>query len=267
MVLSYDDGTIEDIELARLFDKNKLVGTFNLNSRYLGVTRSWPQKNGDTIYQKYVPKDSLLIIYKNHEIAAHGTLHKNFGDILNKEILEEVNTDIDALTKLTNKDIVSLAYPFGNTNASIAKLISRTGIINGRTVADTYKFSLPEHYMMWHPTCHDSKALDYLSTYLEMNNQELSLFYVWGHSWEFGDVKRWYDMVKFCNKVGKAKDIWSVGNGELTKYLKAIENIEIKNNRITNPVDNEAIWINLSTGIKKLNPGNTIKIKTMAKSV
>ena len=67
LILSYDDGTIEDIQVAQLFDKHNLVGTFNLNSAYLGTTRGWPQKDGDTVYQRYVPKDSLNIIYKNEE--------------------------------------------------------------------------------------------------------------------------------------------------------------------------------------------------------
>ena len=62
LVLSYDDGTIQDIELAALFDQHNLQGTFNLNSEYLGTTLGWPQENGDTVFQKYVPKDSLLII-------------------------------------------------------------------------------------------------------------------------------------------------------------------------------------------------------------
>ena len=163
LVLSYDDGTIQDIELAHLFDHNNLIGTFNLNSGYLGVVRGWPQKDGDTIFQKYISKDSLLITYKNHEIAVHGTLHKNFTDITNDEILKEVNTDLEILTQLTKREIISMAYPFGNTNDSISKLIAKTGIINGRTVSDTYKFDLPENYMIWNPTCHDSKALDYLN--------------------------------------------------------------------------------------------------------
>ena len=261
LVLSYDDGTIEDIELAKLFDQNNLVGTFNLNSGYLGAIRSWPQQEGDTIFQKYVPKDSLKIIYKNHEIAAHGALHKNFVDITDEEILEEINTDLKVLTELTNREIVSFAYPFGNTNKTIAELISKTALINGRTVADTHAFDLPENYMIWNPTCHDSKVLEYLKPYIELNEEKLSLFYVWGHSWEFGDEKRWDNMVEFCEKIGKSDAIWSVGNGELTQYLKAIQNVQIENNRITNPSNNSLVWIHLSTGIQKLAAGETIELK------
>lgn len=264
LVLSYDDGTIEDITLAKLFDQHNLVGTFNLNSEYLGTLRGWPQEKGDTIYQKYVSKDSLLFIYKNHEIAAHGALHKNFIDITDKEILDEVNIDIQNLTNLTKRNIISMAYPFGNTNDSIAKLIATTQIINARTVDDTHKFHLPNNYLIWNPTCHDSKALDHLNSYLTLNQPKLSLFYVWGHSWEFADKNRWDTMVAFCENIGKANDIWSVGNGELTQYLKAIKSVQVNDNNIINPLENASVWIKLSTGIVKLEAGKTLNIKTTA---
>lgn len=261
LVLSYDDGGIQDIELAQLFDKNNLIGTFNLNSKYLGETRGWPQQNGDTIYQRYVPKDSLLIIYKNHEIAAHGALHKNFTDISSDEVLEEINTDIEILEPLTNREIISMAYPFGSTNESIASLIASTGIKNGRTVDDTHKFDFPENFMIWHPTCHDSKVLDHLDSYLNLNQEQLSVFYVWGHSWEFGNEERWNNMVTFCESIGTSNNIWSVGHGQLTNYLLAIENIQVDEQKILNPSDNLPIWLNLSSGIQKLDPGKSIELK------
>ena len=239
LVLSYDDGTIQDIELAQLFDKHNLVGTFNLNSGYLGVTRGWPLPDGDTVYQEYISKDTLLSVYKNHEIAAHGELHKNFTDISAAEVLQEVNADLEVLTNATNREIISLAYPFGNTSEEVAKVVSSTGIINGRTVADTYTFALPEDYMIWDPTCHDSKVLDHLDEFLDLKSETLSLFYVWGHSWEFGDQQRWDNMVEFCEKIGDSEDVWSVGNGELTQYLQAIESVELKSNSISNPANNE----------------------------
>jgi peptidoglycan-N-acetylglucosamine deacetylase len=116
---------------------------------------------------------------------------------------------------------------------------------------------------MWHPTCHDSKVLDYLDEYLMLDDSTLSLFYVWGHSWEFADKDRWNNMLVFCEKMGKADDIWSVGNGELTQYLKAIKRVEVKENQIINPADNELVWIRLSTGIEKLEAGKTRDIQSV----
>jgi peptidoglycan/xylan/chitin deacetylase (PgdA/CDA1 family) len=265
LILSYDDGTIEDLNLVDLLDKNNLVGTFNLNSAYLGATRSWPQKNGDTIYQKYVPRDSLNKIYANHEIAVHGAFHKDFIKITKNEILEEVETDVKVLKELTGRDITSMAYPFGNTNDTIAQFISSTKITNARTVNDTHSFNLPDEFLIWNPTCHDSKVLEYSDKYLKLSTSELSLFYVWGHSWEFKDKKRWNAMVEFCNSIGKEKGIWSVGTGSYTDYLKALKKVKIENNELYNPEDNLPVWINLSDVIYKVAPGNTIQIQTVTK--
>lgn len=261
-ILSYDDGTIQDIELAQLLDKNNLVGTFNLNSKYLSVTRVWPQQNGDTIFQQYVPKDSLNWIYKNHEIAAHGALHQNFTDIEDTEVLKELQADIEILNALTERTIQSMAYPFGHTNEKVAALVASTPLINGRTVSDTYGFDLPTDFYRWNPSCHDSKALPLMEEYLSLEPTELSLFYVWGHSWEFGNPQRWEDMKVLCQKMGQATDIWSVSMGVFSRYLMALERIVIDENRITNPIDNRVVWIDTDRGIRRLTPGQSLELGT-----
>ena len=261
LILSYDDGTIEDIKLAQLFDKHDLIGTFNLNSGFLGTTRGWPQKDGDTVYQRYVPKDSLTTIYKNHEIGVHGAFHKNFKDISNDEILKEIDTDIKELKALTGRDIVSMAYPYGATNTKIAKLISNGSIINGRTINNTYKFGFPKNYMLWKPTCHDRKVLDLVDSFIELNGKGLSLFYVWGHSWEFKDEQRWNNMKTFCEKIGKENDIWFVGNGEFTLYIEALKKVTVKEGIVSNPLDNPTIWIEINNEITFIPPGNSISLK------
>jgi len=259
LILSYDDGTIEDIDLVELLNKNGLKGTFNLNSAYIGARRGWPQQNGDTIYQEYVPRDTLNTLYENHEIAAHGAYHKDFIKSNKQEILEEVQTDIEVLNNLTGRQIVSMAYPFGNTNDTIASFISTTPITNARTVNDTHTFELPDNYLIWNPSCHDSKVSDYSETYIKLDTEELSLFYIWGHSWEFKDEDRWNAMVDFCTKMGAEKNIWSVGTGEYTEYLKALDKVEIKNGTLYNPANNSAVWVNLSDQIIKVEPGESIK--------
>lgn len=263
-ILSYDDGTIQDIELAQLFDQNNLIGTFNLNSKYLSVTRAWPQQNGDTIFQRYVPKDSLNWIYKNHEIAAHGALHQNFTDIDDAEVLKELQTDIEILNALTQRTIESMAYPFGNTNERVAALVASTPLINGRTVSDTHSFDLPTDFYRWNPSCHDSKALPLMEEYLSLEPTELSVFYVWGHSWEFGNPQRWEDMKVLCQKMGQATDVWSVSMGAFSRYLMALERIVVDKNYITNPVDNGVVWIETNKGIQRLSPGQSLQMDTPA---
>lgn len=263
LIMSYDDGVIQDLEFVALLNKHGIKGTFNLNSSFIGKTNGWPQPNGDTIYQKYIPNDSLLIVYKNHEIAAHGAYHKNYQDISFEEAMEDITTDIAALTRMTKNDIISFAYPFGNTTDSVTLGLSKTSITNARTVDDTFTFDLPDNYLLWNPTCHDSKVLKYSEEYIDLNEKELSVFYVWGHSWEFGDEKRWNNIKSFCKTIGKQKDIWFAGTGELTNYLKALEAVEIDIDQITNPADNAPVWIELESGNRILEPGESIKIKAV----
>ena len=156
-----------------------------------------------------------------------------------------------------------MAYPFGNTNDTIAKFISSTDITNARTVDDTHDFKLPNEYLIWNPTCHDSKVLEYSEKFIKLNESKLSLFYVWGHSWEFKDKKRWNAMTDFCNKIGKEKDIWSVGTGEYSEYLKALDKVEFDSGEIYNPTENLTVWVNLSDKVEKIESGQKIKIKTV----
>jgi peptidoglycan/xylan/chitin deacetylase (PgdA/CDA1 family) len=261
LIMSYDDGTIDDIRLVRLFDENKIIGTFNLNSGLLGTTQVWPQKNADTLVYKYLPKDSLVSIYKNHEIAAHSATHKDFKNLEDNEILQEVETDITALNKLTKRNIRSMAYPFGNSNQHIAKLISNTGLTNARTVGDTYTFNLPDTFLLWRPTCHDSKALSLSDKFLALDSKKLSVFLVWGHSWELKDEKRWDDISKFCKDIGNRKDIWYVGCAEFIDYQLTLKALITTNGSIVNPKENKEVWYKQDGILKVLKPGDTIKVK------
>lgn len=260
LIMSYDDGPIEDIKLARLFDEYNITGTFNLNSGYLDSTRGWPQKDGSTVYQQYMPKDSMYV-YKNHEIASHATYHKNFFTIPDDEVLEDVQSDMVNLEKLTHSKIKSMAYPFGNSDPHIAQLISHTGLTNARTIRDTYKFNLPDSFFLWNPTCHDSKALSLSDSYLSLSSNKLSVFYVWGHAWELRDKKRWDDMNTFCKRISNQKDIWYTGCGAFIDYLLALKQLKITKNHILNPKNNKEVLYTLDGLLKVLKPGESIEAK------
>lgn len=263
LIMSFDDGCVADIKLAALFDKYKIIGTFNISSGPIGTTQIWSVKNGDTIRQSYVSEETILKIYKNHEIAAHGATHKNFLKITKEEILEQINVDIQRLSFITKRKISSIAYPFGAVNDSVSKIVAATGLTNARTVKATNNFELPENLLMWNPTCRDDKALDFLDNYLKLNHKTLSVFYVWGHSWELGNGKRWDNMVQFCKSISNRKDIWYTGSGALADYINATKKVKIKDNIITNPEGNLTVWLHLASGIKKLKPGQSIKLKTL----
>lgn len=264
LIMSYDDGLVQDVQLISLFNQHNIKGTFNLNSGLLGQTNTWKRYNAPDMVATYVSKDSLVSIYAHHEIAAHGYTHLNFAAASDSAIYNEIVTDMRQLNKLTNRSIVSMAYPFGSSNERIAQLAGTTGITNARTVASTLSFALPNNFLLWHPTCHDSVANDLAMEFLTMSNTKLAVFHVWGHSWEFDDLKRWDSMVSFCNTIGNRNDIWYAGAGEFTAYVTALNNLVVSDGFVYNSSLHQSVWYKRGGRIRELLIGKRIRAKTIA---
>ena len=258
LIMSYDDGLDDDIALAQLFDRYGIIGTFHLNSGLLDTRAIWYQGKPNEFLGTYLSKDTLLYVFKNHEIAVHGTYHKALVGLSNEEILEEINVDIENLTILSDRKISSMAYAFGSTNDHVAEVIGTTPLTNARTVKPSYNFELPQDYYLWNPTCHDSEALEYLEAYLSLDSPSLSLFYVWGHSWELRDTLRNQNILKFCNEIGDRDDIWYTGAGDFADYHASLKVLEIGPQQIVNPEGNGVVYYREKGQLKSLNPGQRL---------
>ena len=258
LIMSYDDGLDDDIALAQLFDHYGIIGTFNLNSGLLDTRAIWNEGKPNEILQTYLSKDTLVHVFKNHEIAVHGTYHKALVGLSDKEILEEINVDVENLTILSDRKISSMAYAFGSTNDHVAEVIGTTPLTNARTVKSSYNFDLPENYYLWSPTCHDSEALEYLEAYICLDSPSLSLFYVWGHSWELRDTLRNQNILKFCNKIGDRDDIWYTGAGNFADYHASLKALEIGPQQIVNPEGNGVVYYREKRQLKSLYPGQKL---------
>jgi len=258
LIMSYDDGLDDDIALAQLFDRYGIIGTFHLNSGLLDTKTIWNEGKPNEILQTYLSKDTLVHVFKNHEIAVHGTYHKALVGLSDKEILEEINVDIENLTILSDRKISSMAYAFGSTNDHVAEVIGTTPLTNARTVKSSYNFDLPKDYYLWNPTCHDSEALEYLEAYISLDSPSLSLFYVWGHSWELRDTLRNQNILKFCNKIGDRDDIWYTGAGNFADYHASLKALEIGPQQIVNPEGNGVVYYREKGQLKSLDPGQKL---------
>ena len=258
LIMSYDDGLDDDIALAQLFDRYGIIGTFHLNSGLLDTRAIWYQGKPNEFLGTYLSKDTLLYVFKNHEIAVHGTYHKALVGLSDEEILEEINVDIENLTILSDRKISSMAYAFGSTNDHVAEVIGTTPLTNARTVKPSYNFELPQDYYLWNPTCHDSEALEYLEAYLSLDSPSLSLFYVWGHSWELRDTLRNQNILKFCNEIGDRDDIWYTGAGNFADYHASLKVLEIGPQQIVNPEGNGVVYYREKGQLKSLNPGQRL---------
>lgn len=51
------------------------------------------------------------------------------------------------------------------------------------------------------------------------------MFYLWGHSYEFGNNDNWNVIEEFAEFVGNRDDIWYATNGEIYEYVKAYDSL------------------------------------------
>jgi peptidoglycan/xylan/chitin deacetylase (PgdA/CDA1 family) len=230
LILSNDDGTISDRRLVKLMNDYNLKGTFHLNSNKL-----------DT--KGYLTKEEIKNLFLGHEVSVHSANHPGLSGMSKTDIVYEVIEDRKELEKLTGITVRGMAYPFGSYDNLVVEAINGLGIEYARTVADTYNFSIPKDFLIWHPSIHQFGKAYFKPNDAENDKKELAAFYdlvsnflkadtlalldVWGHSWENDGVgNRWVEMENFFKLVSKRNDINYTTQIDLVDYINAFKNLK-----------------------------------------
>ncbi len=208
--LSYDDGVKQDKRFIELIDRYGLKGTFNLNS---GLMPKEPDANNRCLALCEVKE-----IYKNHEVATHGTMHPRYNAQTYEEVCADIKPDLEYLTALVGYPTTGHAYPFGHCDAHVVKAMRDCGIRYARTTMGTHDFAVPEEPLLLHPTCHhaDPELFTLMERFIAAEPTEGDmLFYLWGHTYELdADVERnnWEYMEAICRFISGKVDIEYVTN-------------------------------------------------------
>jgi hypothetical protein len=230
IILSFDDGTISDRRLVQLMNDYALKGTFHLNSNKLNT-------------KVYLTKAEIKSLFSGHEVSVHSANHPGLSGLSKIDIVNEVIEDRKELEKLTGSSIRGMAYPFGSYDDLVVETISGLGIEYARTVADTYNFSMPKNFLIWHPSIHQFGKAFFKPNDTENDKKEIISFYnlvsdflkadtlallnVWGHSWENnGEGNRWVEMENFFKLVSKNKAIYYTTHIYLVDYINAYKNLK-----------------------------------------
>ena len=218
LTFSYDDGISQDMRLVQLFNLYGLKGTFNLNSGIQSRENVW--QNQDVLVRRMDP-EVLPALYAGHEVAAHTRTHPSLYKLTDEELAEELRSDKEALECLFGRAVVGMAYPFGDCDERIMAAVRAQGLYYGRCVQTTGGFALPEDPLAWKGTCHhdDPKLMQYLEDFLRPGD-DLRLFYIWGHSYEFDVNRNWRTIEDFCAAVGNRDDVWYATNGEIVLWMQ-----------------------------------------------
>ncbi len=251
LTLSYDDGNLPDLKLIALFNKYGVKATFNLNSK-----KSLSEHT----------EAELRDIYKGHEIASHGLEHKFPTQLTPQGLHREFALDKAALEKAFKKPVRGAAYAFGDYNEEVKHTLKNLGLHYSRVCQETQDFFLPKDFLEWTPTCHhNNNLMELADRFLALPDwRDLSLFYVWGHSYEFdgeGGIG-FPEMEAFLQKISGRDDIYYATNIEIYDYITSLKQVEIWDDgkRLYNPTA-ETIWFKNDAGqVMKLGPKKSIVI-------
>ncbi len=269
VTFSYDDGVVQDLRLAELFDKYGLKGTFNFNCE-----SAWRRN-----FSKEEIKEHFLS--KGHEIAIHGAKHRANGNI---RVIEGIRDVLDCRLYLEEKCdtiIRGMAYPdsginqMGNfgTYESIKNYLTELDIAYARALGkDNNAFLLPDDFHAWMPTAHhnNGKVFEFIDQFLNIDistnvyhaKRVPRLFYLWGHSYEFDRDNNWEHIEDICKKLSNNDEIWYATNIEIYDYVQAYKSLRYSANgeRVYNPTL-YTIWLDYRGTLYSVKPDETIRIE------
>ena len=248
LTLSYDDGRDYDRRLVKIFNDHGLKGTFHLNA---GMLKG----------ELKVSLDEIASLYEGHEISCHAFTHPFLERIPRTEVMREVWQDRELLEKYAPYPVTGMSYPYGTSDSAVVEILRNCGIEYCRTTVSTKNFKLPDELLLWNPTCHHRDMLELAPAFVAPQRYNLNIFYVWGHSYEFGNTGNWDDMERFADMVAGKDDIWYVTNIELARYIKAFRALvtSADGHRAYNP-SAVTVWIASPNGALPVAPGAVVEI-------
>lgn len=251
LTMSYDDGQIFDRKLVEIFNKYGIKGTFNLNS-------------GKFDTKPYVSREEIKKLYEGHEVAVHTVDHPYLTLIPKEELVYQIREDRRKLEALVGYQVRGMAYPFGDYNYTLKEELKVLGIEYSRTVNSTGSFRIPNNFLEWHPTCHHDQGI--IQKLKEFKNvpewEQMPLFYIWGHSFEFERNDNWNLIEEFCKMASFDETIWYATNIEVMDYINALRNLKysVDCSMVYNPTA-ITVWIGVDNEPVKVNPGEMINLK------
>lgn len=259
LTFSYDDGVYNDIRLAEIFKKYNMKATFNINSGLFG-------DGTGTNFRSRLSETQVKELYcdPSFEVACHGFTHPFLDRCDPALALNQVVLDRLKLEEVFGREVHGMAYPVGTYNDEVIEILKSAGIYYSRTVESHMKFILPKDWLKWHPTCHHNNpklnqlADEFLAT--EVVRHDPLLFYVWGHSYEFGDNDNWEIIERFAENTANRSDIWYATNMEIFRYCRSFSRLQYSadGTLVYNPTSTD-LWVSdLGGKVYNIKPGQTV---------
>lgn len=204
--ISVDDGTKDDIRIARLCEKYGVDCTFYWPVDIQGVCllKGW---------EALKPQDEEWIA-RNFEIGSHTITHRYLTQIPIDEAIEEIQESKKILENKYDQNINKFCYPRGYANETLLKVVENSGYTYARSTAIGH-IGEPDNPFFASTAVHmgcpvraeykDSTWLEYGMKLLEQAKAEDKDFHAWMHSWEATKFGCWKEIEYFVKQLAKAK--------------------------------------------------------------
>ena len=256
--ITYDDGVLQDVRFVELMNRYGLKGTFNLNSGLMETEFAWTHPNGMTV--KRLPTTVVAQLYENHEVASHTLTHPYLSQLTEAEIMEEMSKDKENLERLTGKPVLGFGGPFHHWGPEVVACAKKCGFEYARNALERYSYAPPEEYYDWSAGSYHVMPgfRDFVEGFFH-TDEELALCQIVGHSYDLDVENMWEYMQSLLQRVSQDRDVVSMTNLELVRYLKAMRSAVILDNEIINPSD-QPLWFRVDGEVICVMPQNKFMI-------
>ena len=262
---SYDDGVIEDRDLIKIFDRYNIKATFNVS---IGKALKKPER--------FIQSAEIKTLYKNHEVASHGYLHRTMILLKDHSLKEEIASNQEAIAKILGNPPPGFAYPYGRHTSSkaptrIYEALAKHKLVYARTCKMADSFDLPQNFLQWHPYCHHNRAKGVAKKFLDYKAEKMSVLIIWGHSYEFAArvdkktgkkrAENWKLIDNLCKELAHKPEIWYATMGDIALYVKATEKLTVSpDNRSLKNGSDRPVYLICNGKKMVVAPGQTVKI-------
>lgn len=257
--ITYDDGVTQDVRFVELLNKYGVKGTFNLNSELMKNGFEWIHETGLVI--KRLSPDVVVDLYKGHEVASHTLTHPYMSDLSEEELMYQMGQDKKNLEELFQREVCGFAVPFDYYSDLIAECAKKCGFSYARTSDERYSYAPPEEYYYWAAGAFHIMPgfAEFVDVFFE-TDEELALCQIVGHSYDLDTEQMWEQMEEIMQRVAEDKDVISMTNIELVRYLKAMRSAVISESGIENHSDVE-LWFEEDGRIFSVKPMKNIFVE------
>ena len=238
ITIRMDDGITQDARMMEIMRKYGVdCCTFYVNTGLYGANWAWVGQQfnrPDVTHIRYTRAELESGIYDGFDVECHTRTHPSLKNLSERQVTREVKNDAENIEKLFGYKPIGMAWPGGDTEwneGNITTILETTDIRYGSCTTRNIqmglgKFSLPQYFMTWYPTCgfSDADSLTLLNEFIAADCTEDMLFYVWGHGYELDIFNTWdkfETMIKTIAEAAEADDsIVLVTNAEFYQLFK-----------------------------------------------